>query len=195
MPPLRIVPMLAFAWLLAGCSEAAIVALRVQLEPDLSGTIAASSLHVPDQPGPFEAGAAGVRWQERAALACARGAFAALGELRLADLAFAAGSTATGLRYLQVTVPRGAAAGWPRLLLPADSERASVDRTVDPRGELGRPASRITIEIDLPGPAVSHGVRPAGRGVTSGISGRRVSLSLSSASLASGEPLIWQVTW
>jgi hypothetical protein len=179
----------------AGCSEAAVVALRLQLEPDLSGTLTASGLHVPDQPGPFESAAAGVRWEERAALACARGRFAALGELRFADLGFAASSTKTGLSYLQVTLPRGADARWASLLLPTEEQRTAVDRVVDPRRELGAPASRIVIEVDLPGPAVSHGVRPAARGATSSASGRRVSLALSAASLASGEPLVWQITW
>lgn len=180
---------------LAACSDSPVVAIRIELAADLTGTVTTSGLLVPQQPTPLESDAAGIEWQQRAALACASGSFATVDGLRVADITFVGKRTESGVFYMQVTLPRGEDARWRQLLLPAAADRAAVEKTFDPRGDLGHPASRITIEIGLPVLPVSYGVRPAARGVTSSASGRRVSLNVQAALLERGAPLTWHLTW
>lgn len=191
----RLTTLVIAALAFAACSDSPVVAIRIQLGADLAGTVTTSALLVPQQPCPVEGDAAGIEWRQRAGLSCVQGTFATIDGLRVADIGFVGKRTEGGIHYLQMTLPRGDDARWPSLLLPAADVRDAVEKTFDPRSDLGHPASRITVEIDLPVPVVSHGVRPTARGVVSSASGRRVSLTVHTSQLERGLPLVWHVTW
>jgi hypothetical protein len=184
------------AMLPAGCGDSAVAAIRLDLQPDFSGSITASSLLVPEEPGPTEALCTGAQWQERATLYCAHGQFQSVSELAVADIRFEGGTTPAGFSYLKVTLPRGEAARWLAAMAPAKAERAAVERAFDPRRELGGASEQVAVEVDVPGPIVSNGVTPHARGVATDHTSRRAQLLVPvDRALEQGEPWVWLVTW
>ncbi len=181
---------------LAACGDSGVATVRVVLDADLSGTVVTSNLAAPAAAGPLEASCNGIAWSERANLHCARGTFASVAELRVVDVTYAAGTTPAGFSYVQVTVPRGAAAQWPTALLPAEVERDRALRALDPHGELRGAAGNVLFEVEVPGELLGNQVTPQPRGTSVEHARRRCSLVVPVArAAAEGEPLVWLMTW
>lgn len=182
--------------LAAACSEADVVAVRIEVMPDGSGVVAASSLRLPQTKGPIEAETAGIDWQSRVDLFCTRGTFGKLGQLKIADITFAVNKGASGVSVLTATLPRGDNARWFRVLAPAREERKVAAETFDPTGTVKQPGGSVKLVITLPKPVIGHGVSPKGRGVTEEADKNQARLLVPvDAALTNGEPMVWDVTW
>jgi hypothetical protein len=179
----------------ASCSDSDVIALRLQVNSDLSGTITASALAIPDAPGGVEGSFRGVEWTDRAVLACQRGRFSDLRMLTFEDLKFRV-SVSEEMPRLRVILPRGDDARWFRVLAPPREQRRRVAETFDPTGELRDPAGSIKLELTLPGPVIASGVAPRGRGVEADRTKQTATLIVPvDAALAGGEALVWDVSW
>lgn len=185
-----------FFLLLAGaCSDADVIAVRLDVHTDLSGTIVASSLRMPEAPNAAEESFRGVQWSDRAVLACQRGKFSDLRMLMLEDLRFRV-SLGEEMPRLRVVLPRGPDARWYKVLAPTRDQRRRVAETFDPNNALRDPAGAIKIEIKLPGQVIASGVAPRGRGVAADQAKNTATLIVPvDAALAEGEPLLWDVSW
>ena len=195
--PLRCSLPWGLAVALAACDESDLAAIRLRIAEDLSGTVTASGVRIPHEAGPIEAGTRGAVWTDRAEVVCAAGRFESLTALAIEDLAFAAGTTADGISYVQVTVPRGPETRWARLLSPLSTEeRRKGATTLDPTGRLREIGSPLKVEITLPGAVVAHGVVPEVRRVQEEVEGNRATLLVSAeAAQTEGRALVWQITW
>ena len=182
---------------LAGCSESDVIALRIQLKGDFSGTVSVCSLALPPEGGPLERKSSGVEWSTRMSLVCSAGAFPNLSRLRVEDVKFLGGSTPDGLNYLQVTLPRGPAAQWVKTMVPlARPEREKAALAFDPGGRIKDIGAAVKLRIDLPGLVVGHGVTAGARGVDETADKQRAEL-LVPVDLAQkpGEAIQWHLTW
>jgi hypothetical protein len=186
----------ALPLLLAACADQDVVSIRIELQPDWSGTVCASALKVPDAPGPLEPLAGGVTWESRANLFCCRGRFAHIDQLKIADIAFRGGKNEAGIAFVTASIPRGEKATWIPAMAPARAERQKVAEVYDPTRELRNPGSSVRIEITLPSPIVGHGVQPKSRGVTSDANKNKATLIVPvDNALTAGESFVWDVTW
>src|SRR5688572_27076239 len=138
--------------LAAACSEADVVAVRIEILPDGSGIVNASSLRIPQAKGPIEAETGGIEWQSRVDLFCARGTFRKIEQLKIADITFTSTSGANGVSVLTVTLPRGDGARWFRVLAPAREERKVAGETFDPTGTVKHAGASVKLVVTLPRP-------------------------------------------
>jgi hypothetical protein len=195
-PRMRRLPSCLALLLAAACSEADVVAVRVEVLPDGSGIVHASSLRIPQGKGPIEAETSGIEWQSRVDLFCVRGTFRKLEQLRIADITFTSTTGANGVSVLTATLPRGDQARWFRVLAPAREERKVATETFDPTGTVKQPGGTVKLVITLPRPVIGHGVAPKGRGITEEAEKNQAQLVVPvDAALLNADPLVWDVTW
>ena len=157
---------LLFVVMLAACSESDVVAIRLNLGEDGSGTVATATLLRPKGKGSLEADTAGAVWKERAELTCASGTFAKIGEIKLADIQFTSGSTPDGLSWLRATLPGGKAARWCGAMAPAPDDQKKLATTFDASGKALSAGSVLKLEIQVPGLVAAVGITPEVRGCT-----------------------------
>ena len=154
------------ALLLAACSDSDAVAIRVKMNPDGSGTIAASALLVPSDAAPFETKTRGVDWAERANLYCAKGAFKSLAELQVAGIRFSHETSPSGVVSLRTTLPFGPQAPWCAALAPSVDKQRQASGTLDPSGKVTTAGTLLKLEIEVPGTVAAVGIAPDLRGAT-----------------------------
>lgn len=196
--PLRtfLLPLL-LACLAAACDESDAVAVRIRLGPDFSGEIATSSVRVPEPGVPMEHVSSGILWTDRLQMVSARGEFAHLSEVAVEDITFEVGRAGDRLNYLEVTLPRGPEARWPRVLVPlSEEERIAAAQTLDPSGRLREVGGTVKIEIELSGLVIGHGITVRARGAKEKADASKATLIVPlSTSLEPDEPIVWHVTW
>jgi hypothetical protein len=197
MRPARPLAVAALAALAAGCDESDVVSVRIRLKEDLSGTIVTTSLLVPADAGPVERSSNGVTWSDRVNVVGAAGGFENLSALALGDILFACGVLAGGACYLQVTLPRGPDARWPKTFVPlADVEQRRLGPIFDPSGRAKGIGSNLKLWIELPAPALAHGLVPSATGARQSVEGNEASLVVPvDTARIGGRPLVWQITW
>lgn len=190
--PLPALVPLALALTACGGSDST-VALRLILEPDLSGRVVAAAL-VDGGEGLVERVSTGVAWEERAQLVFAAGRFESLSlaGLLFADLELSGGDTPDGLSYLRLVIPRGPDARWPSLLTITDPDRREALEDVV-KGGVPR---AVRFVVETPRPVFSAAFRPELPGVDGERDGSRAQLSISLDSVAlEGDDLVWRITW
>jgi len=182
---------------MTACTESDVIAVQVQLRSDLSGTVLVSSLMVPREGGPVERGSAGVAWDHRVNLVFSSGSFEQVSKLKVEDLTFSGGTMPDGFHYVVVTLPRGPQARWARTLAPLSAaERKKAAAAFDPENRLKRVGASVKLRVDLPAPAVGHGITPAVRGAEESVENTRAVLVLPlEVATGPGEPLKWHLTW
>jgi hypothetical protein len=196
---------IAATLLVAGCGEEDATSLRITLNADQSGEVLTSAIALPETPGPIEAASSGADWNARAAVHVARGKFASIDALKLADLGFevidapSKGSGSSAQRLLVVTLPRGPEARWLRLLtIPQGDVRQRATAALDPaaKSRASRYGTVAKIEITLPGPVISNGFQGKVRGATSAADDRVATLMVPvEAAFETGEPIRWHLSW
>jgi len=182
--------------LLAGCDETDAVALRLQLDTDLSGTLTTSALELP--PGPGGVGApAGVEWNSSVSVVCNSGRFARLSDVKLFDLSCSGQANAEGLSFAQVTLPRGPDVQWAKALVPlSGEERTKAARALDPTGKSDAVGATIKIEVTLPATVIGNGLKGKTRGVKLSAEDEVATLIVPlETALTAGDPLVWHLTW
>jgi hypothetical protein len=100
---------------------------------------------------------------------CASGQFDDITQLKVEDISFAGGATKDDSGYVQVRLPRGAAALWPNVVVNASSDqlKKAADTFVS-SGNLNL-GSTLKIVIQLPGRLVAQGTKPQLRGVKTSV--------------------------
>lgn len=183
--------------LLAGCDETDAVAVRIRIEDDLSGTITTSALELPASGGRAPETAQAVQWDARVSLVCNHGRFDDLGAVRLADIGLASGANPSGLGYVSLTLPRGANAAWPHVLVPLTAEeRARSAKAFDPSGKTAEVGATLKFEVTLPAAVLGNGLSGKTRGVRVSAEGEVATLLVPiEAALSAGEPFVWHLTW
>ena len=185
-------------FLITACSDTDLVGLHITLKADGSGTLTARSLKATVGPGPAEAKARGVQWQDRVNLSSSQGDFRSLSDVVFGDgeLRFRSSDTAE-MPHLRVTIRRGPDLSWGQGLVPTDAEtRRKLARVHDPSGKTKEVANTIRIEVQFPEAVVSSGVKPAGRGIEANHERNRAYLLLRvDGLLQAGEVLVWDVSW
>ena len=183
---------------LSACDEDDAASVRLRLDSGGGGTLHASSLAVPAEAGVVEAALAGVAETRRAAIMVSSARYADINSLKVGDITFKSGSGGGSLRWLEVQVPQGAQARWPRQFVPLE-ESARLDTvsafTSDPRARsIG---AEFKLVVELPAGVVSQGVagvRVRGaRGESEG-STATLTIPIERSREAQG-PLSWQITW
>ncbi len=182
---------------LAGCDEDNTLSLRLQVRPDLSGTIVASSLALPSGPGAVEEQAVGAAFDRRAELQGATGRFAALTGLKIGDIQFAGGTPEGGLRWMRVELGMGANARWCDLFLPlSEADRRAAAQAFDPSGSAKDVGKVLKIEVELPSDVIGNGATGKVRGTKNNSDGATATLIVPIAAAREGtEPLVWHLTW
>lgn len=138
-----------------GCDAEDLSSVKLTLAADGSGTVRVTTLEAPTAAAGAETHSAGIAWKSRARVVTSSGSFASLSALRVADVRFLGSG-----RFLSINVPLSPERGWAKVLAPADdAERRRV------RDALGSPeakgvATRVKLEVKLPGKIVSAGVHP-----------------------------------
>ncbi len=186
-----------FAGWLVSCDGSDAVSLRIELEPNLGGSISASMLTMPDEPNALEMASDGVSWKNRAQLVFSHGDFSDVNELVLGDMTFSGEIAEDGISHVKVTLPRGPGTRWYKLFTPEDAKRRErMARAL----ELGQTAATsgmtIKIVIEAPGPVTSTGVRTKARNLRSDFDKSIASLVVPLDAVVDGEGAIeWHVIW
>lgn len=193
---LQAVLVLALVGGIGSCDGGKGLALRVEVHPDMSGTLTVMRLAAPADPLAVEGASPNVTWTSRARLECSSGTFAAIDGLTVGDVRFAY-IAANGIARLTVSLPRGPGARWPALLtLPDKTTRDAATRLVDPDQLLGDPGGSIALRLQLPAEVRTDGVRPVTDSLVSKIDGKRADLLVPVKLAATeGEPIVWTLTW
>lgn len=186
------------AVVLTACGEEDATSVRIQVNEDWTGTIIASSIVIPPQPSPAESAADGATWESRGAISMAKGTFADISRLKIADMSFEyGGAGASG--FIRVNLPRGPNAQWPKALtIPSGEQRAAVAKALDPKEQASRLGQVMKIELTVPGTVVSASVKGKGRGLSSAQEQTIATLLVPvdvAMDPADGQPLVWHVTW
>lgn len=195
--PLRPVSTCALAALLlaTACGDKAIAGAHFEVAADLSGTVTTTSFVLPEAADALESHTSGVAFAERAAVHGARGTFHSLSDVHIDDATCEAWS-ANGMSSLRIKLPRGPEARWPLLFVPTAEQRERVARAFSSHREIGSAAAHVTFTVDLPGPVVSNGVLPKGRGVQTDAGQRTATLVIPlDQALAAGDSYEWLVSW
>lgn len=182
---------------LSGCDETDLVAIRIHLKDDLTGTVATSALAQPTVEGALQVESQGATWESRVDVACAAGRFESLSGLKLADLVFHAGEAGDGLCFVKLVLPRGEQARWPRALVPLSSEeRGKASSAIDPSGGTKNVGSVIKVAIELPKSVVSSGLTGKTRGTKATYEGAVATLVVPlDTAQSEGESIVWHLTW
>lgn len=197
IPRTLLVLCLALTALVTSCDESDVVAIRIRLAEDFSGEVGTSSVRIPDPALPMEHITAGIDWSDRLHMVAARGQFQNLGDLAVEDITFEVGQAGERLNYLEVTLPRGPEARWPRTLVPlSEEERVTAAKTLDPSGRMREVGGVVKIEIELTNRVVGHGITVRARGAKEKAEGSKATLVVPLATaLEPDEPLVWHLTW
>lgn len=197
MPPARPLLALTLVLTLCGCDEDDAVSLRLRIEDDFSGEVRASALAAPGEPGAVAAAIGGVAWNSEVAIVAAAGSFSSLSDLALADLTLQVGRGEGGLRFLQITIPRGPETRWPGAFVPLDGgERTRAAAALDPSGRAKDVGKNLKIEVDLPDVVVGNGVSNRARGVRAKEEGEVATLLVPlEVGRTAGDAIVWHVTW
>lgn len=183
--------------LLAGCGEEDATSVKITLNPGGGGEVLASSLSIPAQPGPVESGSSGAAWSARAVVNVAKGTFADINALKIADLSFEV--VGTSQEMLVVTLPRGTSARWPvTLSIPDVGTRAQATGALDPgaKQRASRFGTTVKLEVTLPGNVVATGVNGKTAAIQATFDERTATLLVPvDEAFKSGEPLRWHVSW
>jgi len=188
---------LALSLVLTACDESDVVAVRIRVRPDLSGTITASALLRQAEGAHTPLETRGVGWKNLVDLRCATGDFARLSEVGISDATLSAGEGEGGLCFLRLSLPRGPKVHWARELVPLDAaERKSASAAFDPSGQAEDVGSTVKFEFTLPSDSIGNGVTPRPRGTKVKSEGKVATLIVPvETALGSGEPIVWHVTW
>lgn len=194
--PIRFAATLSLVFL-AACDETDAVAIRVRLDPDLSGTLTTTALVEPADGGAVPGATKGAQWTAKASLLSNAASFDRISDVSLGDLTFAGGADPSGLCFLQVTLPRGDANSWAKLLVPLDVDaRAHAARALDPSGRSDKVGDTIRLEVTLPSNAIGNGLTGKTRGMKVSADGAVATLVVPlDGMLAAGDPLVWHLTW
>jgi len=194
-PPIAV--LVAFLLTLAACDESDVVAVRVRLRDDLSGTLRTSGLVLPGGSGPVEQASEGATWGSRVEMVCASGSFVDLSKLKIADIAFAAGEGGPGIGFVKVVLPRGPDVRWPKSFSAlSEEERKSVAGALDPSGKTEAVGSTLKLEIELPSSVIGNGVIGKTRGTKVSAEGSVATLVVPfDTMLTPGDPITWHLTW
>jgi len=196
--------MVAALLLLSSCGEEDASSVRVRLNADFSGTISTSSVVIPAAPA---AGAPGVESvlsgatiTSRGELVMSTGTFAALDQLKVADITFEYGGGPKA-PFVKVTIPRGSAAQWPKALgIPDEALRIAAAKALVPDAKASNIGSIATLRLTVPDNCkiVSAGVSGRGRGLNTAADELNATITIPMA-VARGEfgtePLVWHITW
>ena len=188
---------LALSVFLGACDETDAVAVRIQVRPDLSGTISASALERPAEGARAPLETKGVGWKSRVDLRCATGDFTRLAEVGLSDTTLSAGEGDGGLCFLRLSLPRGPEIHWARELVPLDAaERKAAASAFDPSGQSSEVGATVKFEFTLPSNAIGNGVTPRPRGTKVKAEGNVATLVVPlETALTTGDPIVWHLTW
>ncbi len=188
---------LALPLLLAACDETDVVAVRVKVRDDLSGTVRTSGLSLPGADGPVQKASDGATWGSRVDIECATGTFVDLSKLKIADITFGGGEGGQGIGFVRVVLPRGPDARWPKTFVPlTPDERKSVSGAVDPTGKSEAVGATLKIEIELPSAIVGNGVVGKTRGTKATAEGSIATLIVPLETMTTpGDAITWHLTW
>ena len=197
MPKPTIAPLLALALLLGACDETDVVAVRVQVREDMSGTVRTSGLLIPASDGPVQQATEGATWDSRVELVCATGTFDDLAKLKIADITFGSGQGGEGIGFARVVIPRGPDVRWPKTFVPLTSEeRKEVAGAIDPTGKSDSVGATLKIELELPSAVIGNGLIGKIRGTKTTADGSLATLVVPlDAMTTAGDPLTWHLTW
>jgi hypothetical protein len=183
--------------LLSACDETDAVAVRIRLRDDFSGQVTTSNVALMPAESPLQQSTQGVEWQSRVEILCGAGHFAALSAVKMADIDLSSGEGSEGLAFARVSLPRGEAARWHKLLVPLTAEeRASSALAIDPSGRTKNVASTIKIEIELPSAVVGNGLTGRAHGIKVKAEGSTATLVVPlDVAQSAGDPIVWHLTW
>lgn len=190
--------------LVAGCDEQDAASVKIELKPDLSGTIVASGVVIPAESAATEKGTASVKWEGRAGVVVSKGAFASIDSLKIGEVMFetaGAGSVnTTGVpkpHVLRVQLPRGKAVKWAALFAGESEEmRGGVRRVLDPANEKSAIAAGVKLTITVPGKVISSGINMRARALSASGEDKTATLYVPLDLVGQeGAPLVWHVTW
>jgi len=192
-----IAPLLSLALFLGACDETDVVAVRVEIREDMSGTVRTSGLMLPTVDGPVQQATEGAVWGSRVELVCATGTFDDLAKLKIADITFGSGQGGEGIGFARVVIPRGPDVRWPRTFVPLTSEqRKEVAGAIDPDGKSESVGTTLKIELELPSAVIGNGLIGKLRGTKATADGSLATLVVPlDAMTTAGEPLTWHLTW
>ena len=189
--------LIGLAGVLPGCGEEDATSVKITLRDGRAGEVLVSGLSIPGQAGPAEGGSAGATWSARAAVHVAKGAFADINGLKVADIGFEVVGTDSAM--LVVTLPRGAGARWPAALsIPDASARASATSALDPTAKerASRFGTTVKLEITVPGRVVATGTNAKSAAVQASFDEQVATLLVPvDEAFKSGDPIRWHVSW
>lgn len=181
---------------LAGCDEGDASSVKIALNDSWGGTITASSVVIPSEPGAVQRDTAGATWTNSGGVLMSTGTFADLAKLRVADITFAYYGT-SDMPQMVATLPRGPQAKWPGVLSVTDKAKregaAAALAAMAPR--IG---SVIKVQITVPkGQQVATAaVVGKGRGLNAAFEKTTATLECPmELALTDGPDLKWTVTW
>lgn len=197
MKLLPLVSALLLSLLCSACDESDVTAVRLHVNRDLSGTIAASALERAGETTRAPITLGGASWKSRVNLIAATGEFERLGALTISDATLSAGEGEGGLCFLRLALPRGAEVRWARELVPLDArERKEATAAFDSSGALDEVGSTLKFEVTLPSDAIGNGVTGRTRGTKVKAEGKVATLSVPvETALSPGDPIVWHLTW
>lgn len=182
--------------LFAACSGGDVVVLKVNVNPDFSGTVSVRGMRARPEPATYEAATKGAEWQDRVEAFAVRGTFPALAGLDLGGITFAPSKGDNGAKSLRVTVLLGEDARWCKATAPAIADQKRVSTVFQADGATGTVGTEATLMIDLPGEVIGVGHAPGVRGVQSSREGKRAMLLLPVKSvLERAGKLTFDITW
>ena len=173
------------------------MAIRIHLHDDFSGQVTTSNVALMPAESPLQQATQGVEWQSRAEILCSAGRFSSLSALKIAYIALSSGDGGDGLAFVRVSLPRGEAAKWSKVMSPMTAEeRASATAALDPENKTKNVASSIKVEIELPGNVVGNGLTGRVRGIKLKDEGATATLIVPlDVAQTAGDPIVWHLTW
>ena len=181
----------------SGCDDSDASNITVTVNPDLSGTMRATRLVIPDDSTNGQPSTGGVSWNASAQIITSRGAFASLSDVKFEDITFSCETTPRGLKVLRVTLPRGPEAKWAKALTqPSGERRRETTQAIFPERKESRLGSVIAITITLPAEPISHGVAPMSAGISATVEKNVATLSVRvDMAMKAGNEIVWDMTW
>ena len=197
MPRIPFALLLASLLALPGCDETDVVALRVTVREDLSGSVRTSALRLPSADGQVQQASEGIVWGSRVEMVCATGTFVKVDQLKVADIVFTGGAAGEGIGFVRVVLPRGPDVRWTKAFVPLTvDERKSVAGAVDPSGRAEAVGETLKIEVELPSAVVGNGVIGKTRGTKASAEGAVATLIVPLETVSTpGDPITWHLTW
>lgn len=190
---------------ISGCDESDASSLRVALNEKSGGTITASSVVLPAEPGPARRTSAGVNWTHQAGVVMNTGTFEDVSTLRVADIAFArvggkavGGATGgEGAVVIEATLPRGTDAKWPGVLSVTDAaQRESAANAMSTLAPKVGSVVKIIVEVPKGYTIVTAGLIGRGKGLNSSFEQSSATLLVPMDVAVTAAPdLRWTITY